>query len=140
MKLLLDTSFILELKRRNEKAISALRKAAEEAEDIAISVLTKYELMVGAYYLWFKNKNTSERKWLEEVLKWLTVADISERALERATEIKARGLADKISFPDMDLLIAVSLDPPAKLLTFDKDHKMMEPLLKRLGIEVEFFD
>lgn len=51
MKLLLDTSFILELKKKNERAIETLKREVENAEDIVISQLTKYELMVGVYYL-----------------------------------------------------------------------------------------
>ena len=138
MKLLLDTSFILELKKRNERAIEILRREAENAEDVVVSQLTKYELMVGAYYLWLKNRSIKEKIWLDDFLKWVTIAHLSNEVIERTAKIKAKALANGVSLPDMDLLIAVSVDPPVKLLTFDEDHGNMKQLLENIGIAVEY--
>ncbi|RLE69897.1 MAG: hypothetical protein DRJ37_07325 [Thermoprotei archaeon] len=138
MKLLLDTSFILELKKKNKRAIETLRREVENAEDVIISQLTKYELMVGVYYLWLKNRNIKERIWLDDFLKWVTIAHLSDEAIERAAKIKAKALTNGASLPDMDLLIAVSEDPPVKLLTFDEDHENMKQLLEEIGIAVEY--
>ncbi len=140
MKLLLDTSFILELKKKNERAIETLKREVENAEDIVISQLTKYELMVGVYYLWLKNKSIKERIWLDDFLKWVTIAHLSDEVIERAAKIKAKALTTGASLPDMDLLIAVSVDPPVKLLTFDEDHKNMKRMLKEIGIAVEYLE
>ena len=137
MKLLLDTSFILELKKKNEMAIDALRRESEEAEDILISSLTEYELLVGAYYLWLKKRDAGEKIWLDNLLTWLTVRELDERAIKRAAEIRAKALMEDVVLPDMDLLIA---EPPAKLLTFDEDHEKMKNLLEKKGVKVLFLN
>jgi len=140
LKLLLDTSFILELKKKNEMAIDALRRESEEAEDILISSLTEYELLVGAYYLWLKKRDAGEKIWLDNLLTWLTVRELDERAIKRAAEIRAKALMEGVVLPDMDLLIAVTAEPPAKLLTFDEDHEKMKNLLEKKGVKVLFLN
>jgi len=140
LKLLLDTSFILELKKKNEMAIDALRRESEEAEDILISSLTEYELLVGAYYLWLKKRDAGEKIWLDNLLTWLTVRELDERAIKRAAEIRAEALMEGVVLPDMDLLIAVTAEPPAKLLTFDEDHEKMKNLLEKKGVKVLFLN
>ena len=140
MKLLLDTSFILELKKKNEMAIDALRRESEEAEDILVSSLTEYELLVGAYYLWLKKRDAGEKIWLDNLLTWLTVRELDERAIKRAAEIRAKALMEGVVLPDMDLLIAVTAEPPAKLLTFDEDHEKMKNLLEKKGVKVLFLN
>ncbi len=138
MKLILDTSFILELRRGNNKAKEILRKESKEAEDILISPLSKYELLVGAYYLWLKKGDMRERLWINDLLAWLTINELDEEAIKRAAEVKAEALLKGLSLPDMDLLIALSTNPPAKLLTFDEDHEKMKELLSKRGIDVIF--
>jgi len=140
LKLLLDTSFILELKKKNEMAIDALRRESEEAEDILVSSLTEYELLVGAYYLWLKKRDAGEKIWLDNLLTWLTVRELDERAIKRAAEIRAEALMEGVVLPDMDLLIAVTAEPPAKLLTFDEDHEKMKKLLEKKGVKVLFLN
>jgi predicted nucleic acid-binding protein len=52
LKVILDTSFLIELKKGNKKAVEALEERKEECEDIIVSSLTVYELLVGANYVW----------------------------------------------------------------------------------------
>ncbi|RLE76421.1 MAG: hypothetical protein DRJ56_04195 [Thermoprotei archaeon] len=138
MRLVLDTSFILELRRGSERAVSALRREGREAEDVAISAITKYELMVGAYYAWCKRGDARERLWLDDVLSWLTVVELSGEAIKRAARVRARALLQGRSIPDADLLVAVTADPPLKLLTFDSDHERVSDLLEEVGVKVVY--
>lgn len=138
MRLLLDTSFIIELRKGNKRAIEALRRESRDAEDVVISPLTKYELLVGAYYAWLKRGDARERLWLEDLLAWLTVCELSEGVIKRAAELKAEALAKGLPLPDVDLLIAVTPEPPIKLLTFDEDHEKMRELLEKRGVRVLF--
>jgi len=69
---------------------------------------------------------------------WLTICELNENAIKRATRIRAQALLEGITLPDMDLLIATTADPPVKLLTFDEDHERMKDLLKKEGINVFF--
>lgn len=61
MKLILDTSFLIELKKGNEKAIKALEEKKDKCEDIVVSSLTVYELLVGASYIWKKHGDVREK-------------------------------------------------------------------------------
>lgn len=79
-----------------------------------------------------------ERIWLEDLLAWLTVSELSREAIERAAEVKAESLLEGESLPDMDLLIALGVEPPAKLLRFDEDRERTKDLLKKRGIDVLF--
>ncbi len=138
MKLVLDTSFIIELRKGNPQASSLLEEESETAEDICISLLSVYEFMVGAHYLWLKYKNVKERLWLEEFLRWITVKPLTIDAIRRAALIKAKALLEGQQLPDMDLLIAATAEPPAKLLTFDEDHDKIKPMLREVGINVVY--
>ena len=140
MKLLLDTSFIVEIKRGNDRAIKILQREAKNAQDIVISILTKYELLIGVYYLIIKEKNFGEKIWLDEFLKWVRVVEITDSVIEKAAKIKAKARLKGLELPDMDLLIAVSLEPPVKLLTSDEDHQEMQEFLKEEGIEVLYIE
>ncbi len=136
MKLIMDTSFLLELKRGNKRAINLLREESESASDIGISILTLYELLVGSIYLLLKNGDLRERLWLDEILKWVSIYSLDEDSVKRAAEIRARGMVNGEAIPDMDLLIATSVGGPAKLLTCDEDHERIKKLLDEIGIHV----
>ena len=88
---------------------------------------------MGAYYAWLKRRDAGERVWVDELLAWLTVCELSEEAIKRAAEVKAEALTRGISLPDADLLIAVTPEPLVKLLTFDEDHERMREFLEIRG-------
>ncbi|MCD6348258.1 MAG: type II toxin-antitoxin system VapC family toxin [Candidatus Korarchaeota archaeon] len=138
MRLLLDTSFLLELRKGNEEAEKSLREESKDASDIGISVLTLYELLVGSHYVWMRRKDPRERIWLDNLLKWLTIYELREEVVRRAAEAKAEAMLEGMGLPDMDLLIALTVDGPAKLLTCDEDHKAMAYLLKKRDIQVVY--
>ncbi len=140
MRLVLDTSFLLELRRGNEAAKEALRKYASEASDVVISVLTQYELLVGAYRRWREDDDHSELTWLSEVLKWVTVVPVTEGAVDRAAKLRNRLGSRELrgSISDFDLLIACAVPPPARLLTCDWNQRRLGKLLRDLGLEVTY--
>jgi predicted nucleic acid-binding protein len=140
MKLILDTSFLIELKKNNEKAVEALEKYKKEAEDVVVSILTKYELLVGSLYLLNKTKDLREYAWLEEVLKWVTVANLNSEIVELAAEVKARALLKGETLPDLDLLICLSGGKDCLVLTFDESQAKIGNYLKDVGVKVEFAD
>ncbi len=138
MRLVLDTSFLLELRRGNREAENSLREESRDASDVGISVLTLYELLVGSHYVWMKRKDPRERMWLDDLLKWVTVYGLGEESVRRAAETRAEAMIQGTGLPDMDLLIALTVNGPAKLLTCDEDHRAMAHLLERKGIEVVY--
>jgi len=138
LKLVLDTSFLLELRKGNETAAEILRDEKKEATDISISVLTLYELLIGSEYLWLKRRDLSERIWVEKLLKWVSIIKLNEQIVKRASKVRARAMLEGKMFPDLDLLIALSSEVPAKLITADDDHLEMKEYLEKEGIEVIF--
>ena len=133
MKVILDTSYLIELKRGNKKAVEALEERKEECEDIIVSSLTAYELFVGANYIWKKHGNTNEMVIINDMLKPLTVVPVDLDVVKRASSVKAELMLGGMDVPDLDVLIACS-DEDAEILTFDKDFNP----LKELGFKITF--
>ncbi|MEM2914445.1 MAG: type II toxin-antitoxin system VapC family toxin, partial [Candidatus Bathyarchaeia archaeon] len=138
MKLVLDTSFLIELKKKNEKAIELLEKYKSSAEDVIISRLTHYELLVGCTYLYKKTGDLREYLWLEGVLQWVTVNDIKSEVIKLAAELKAKALLEGNTLSDLDLLIATSGGKDCLLLTFDESQERMSRYLEEVGVKVEY--
>ena len=125
MKIILDTSFLIELKRGNKKAVKALKVRKDECEDIIVSSLTVYELFVGANYIWKKHGNAKEIMIINDMLKPLTVVPVDLDVVKRASSVKAELMLKGVDVPDLDILIACS-DENAEILTFDKDFNPLE--------------
>ena len=132
MKVILDTSFLIELKKGNKKAVEALEGRKEECEDIIVSSLTAYELLVGANYVWKKHGNAKEMMIINDMLKSLTVVPVDLDVVKRASSVKAELMLRSMDVPDLDILIACSSD--GEILTFDKDFNP----LKDLGFKITF--
>ncbi|MCS7119407.1 MAG: type II toxin-antitoxin system VapC family toxin [Archaeoglobaceae archaeon] len=133
MKVLLDTSFLIELKKGNEKAVKVLKELSD-CEDLLISTLTVYELFCGAKYLWKKFGNAKDFLIIQEMLKSLTIVPFELESAMKASEVRAELMLKGLNVPDIDVLIACSEN--AKILTFDKDFAP----LKDLGFEVSILD
>ncbi|MCS7122117.1 MAG: type II toxin-antitoxin system VapC family toxin [Archaeoglobaceae archaeon] len=134
MKILLDTSFLIELKKGNEKAVKVLKELSEKCEDLLVSTLTVYELLSGANYLWKKFGNARDLLIIQEMLKSLTIVPFEFENARKASEVRAELMLRGLNVPDVDVLIACSED--AKILTFDKDFTP----LKDLGFDVLILD
>ena len=124
MKLLLDTSFLIQLMKKNSKAIRILDEKKKSADDAVISSLSIYELLVGAQIIHQKHQSMTEFRKVENILRFLTEKPVNSKVSWKAAEIRAKLQMDGKAVPDIDLLIACS-DEDAEILTFDKDF---EPL------------
>jgi len=133
LKVILDTSFLIELKKGNKRAVEALEERKDECVDIIVSSLRVYELLVGANYVWKKHGNAKEMMIINGMLKPLTVVPIDLDVVKRASEVKAELMLRGMDVPDLDILIACS-DEDAEILTFDKDFNQ----LKDLGFKITF--
>jgi len=131
LKVILDTSFLIELKKGNRQAVRALEERKSRCEDLLVSSLTVYELAVGAKYVWRKHGDVREMIKLQEMLKFLTEVPVDSDTVRRASDLRAELMVKGLGVPDMDVLIASS-DEGAEVLTFDRDF---EPL-KSLGLNI----
>ena len=123
MKILLDTSFLIELKKGNKNALSILIDRKKKTQDILVSSLTIYELLSGAQYILKKHGDIKELKQIQEMLQNLTEAVIDIKVIWKAAELKADLLVSGITVPDMDIIIACSED--AEIITCDKDFERL---------------
>ncbi len=130
MKLILDTSFLIELKKGNKKAIEVLENRKEQCEDLIVSGMTVYELLVGANYLWKKHGNTREMITVDEMLKTLTVVAVDSEVVRKAAEVKAELMLRGLDVPDLNVLITCTDE--GEILTFDTDFAP----LRELGFKV----
>lgn len=136
MRLLLDTSFLIALKKGDLKARKILESLRDKVEDVGISRLTQYELMVGAFYLWRKYGDARELTWLDELLKWLTIYEVDDEVVRLASKIKAETILKGEIVYDIDLIIAVSGKSGSALLTVDNDQLKLKNNLESIGITV----
>ncbi|MHA1668324.1 MAG: type II toxin-antitoxin system VapC family toxin [Candidatus Heimdallarchaeaceae archaeon] len=65
MKILLDTSFLVELKKGSKKALNALIERKKKTQDILVSSLTIYELLFGTQYILKKHNDINELKQVQ---------------------------------------------------------------------------
>lgn len=136
MRLLLDTSFLIALKKGDLKACKTLESLKDRVEDIGISRLTEYELMVGAFYLWRRYGDARELAWLDEALKWLTIYEVDNEVVRLASKIKAETILKGETIYDIDLMIAVSGKSESALLTIDEDQLKLKNHLENIGITI----
>ncbi len=136
MKLLLDTSALIALRKGDQKVESALRARRDTAEEVGISRLTHYELLLGASYLWQTHHDARELAWLEEALNWLDVYEVDGEVVKDAADLQTRALQRGKPLPDMDLLIALSARSGSELLTLDDDQRDMAGALSSKGVAI----
>jgi len=137
LRLILDTSLLVGLRRGDAKAQRALTERRDKADEVGISRLTEYELLLGANFLWKKYNDARESAWLDEALDWLTIYEVDGEVVRRAAEIQAEALTKGKPLPEMDLLVALSAKSGSELLTFDHDQLKMREMLKAQGVTVE---
>jgi predicted nucleic acid-binding protein len=136
VKLILDTSFLVALRRGDPEAQDALMARRSQADELGISRLTEYELRLGANYLWKKHGDARESAWLDEVLDWLTLYEVDEDVVRNAADVQAEALLRGEPLPEMDLLVALSAKSGSELLTLDDDQLKMGGRLKAKGVTV----
>ena len=136
MRLILDTSVVIALRKGDGAVQAALRRKKDVADEVGISRLTEYELRLGAYFLWKRHKDAREFAWLDDALDWLRIYDIDGEVVRLAAELQAEALERGKPLPDMDVLVALSAKDGSELLTLDKDRLRMKEELKSRGVTV----
>jgi tRNA(fMet)-specific endonuclease VapC len=116
----LDTSFLVDLLRRDEKALLELEKLESAGERISTTPISVSELFQGAY----ASRNSEEQiEKLREVMKRVELLDFSMESCERYGKLanELRSLGRKIG--DLDTLIAsLALSQNESVLTANVRH------------------
>jgi len=90
---LLNTSFLLELRRGSASARHALLELAERTTDLGCLSFSVCELCGGAFYRYLKWDDTSGLAWLEDLLGWVTACSVDKSTAEVAARVKAEAVA-----------------------------------------------
>ena len=112
MKLLLDTSVIIDFQRTKQKQDTWLFQLAERGNDLYISILTHAELYAGAS-IW---ESKAKKKELEIVLSNLTVLPLSLEVSQMTGKIRH---SFGIKMTDA-IIAATAIINKISLATFDK--------------------
>jgi len=128
MKILIDTTVLVEIDRNRKEIITLIKKLVKEHE-LYLSVITVSEILTGAYLRKDHDLAAIKAKLLMGQMNWV---DVDPLIAEKAGEINAfliiNGL--KIEFPDV-LIAATSLVLKCDLLiSSNKDHFQRIPALK----------
>ncbi len=116
----LDTSFIIDLFRKNPAAEEKLRVFLERDERLSTTPITVAELYKGAYA---SKKKREEVRKITEILQHLEILDLSIPVCERygvtINDLRAKGLP----VGDLDVLIASAASINKEiLLTRNREH------------------
>jgi predicted nucleic acid-binding protein len=136
LKLVLDTTALIALRKGDESVQRALRERRESADDVGMSRLSEYELRVGAEFLWKKHGDVRESAWLDEVLSWVSIYEDDAEVVREAAKVQAEYMQKGKPVPDMDLLIALSGKDGSELMTLDEGQLAIKDALEAKGITV----
>lgn len=103
----LDTTFLIDLFRKNTAAMDALKKFVDKHETLSVTVMTIAELYHGA----FKSKKVDvEITKIKELIKRFLIFEMNIRSAEKYGEIRAILEKKGVKVADRDILIgAISI-------------------------------
>jgi predicted nucleic acid-binding protein len=136
LRLILDTSVVIALRRGDPAVLNAMAQRRDRAEEVGISRLTEYELLLGAEFLWKKYGDAREMTWLKDALDWVAVYEVDGEVVRDAAEAQTDALGNGRPVPEMDLLVALSAKSGSELLTLDEDQLAMSESLNSKGVAV----
>jgi predicted nucleic acid-binding protein len=136
LRLVVDTSVLIGLRNGDAAVRRALEERRHSADEVGMSRLTQYELLLGAEFLWKKYGDAREVAWLDGISDWLSVYEADAEVVKTAAAVQAEALLGGSPVPDMDVFIAVSGKAGSELLTTDEDQLAMKDALESRGITV----
>ncbi len=138
MKVLLDSSVIVEIDRKNKFVIDTVKNLIAKNHEIIISVVTISEVLVGPCLRRDFKKSLFEAKKLLSQFLWV---DFDAKIAERTAYLSAYLIAEgkMIDYPDI-IIAATGIESNSDyILTFNKQHfEVFEDLKKKVFTPEEF--
>ncbi len=134
MRILLDTSILVEVDRKNEKAIALLQKIIENGDELIISTVTVAEILTGSYL--HHDPKTAITK-AKEVLNQCIWKEIDGETAEIAAQLYSHLFLEKkqeqIEYPDVLIAATFFSSGSDVLLTLNvKDFILFEALKEKV--------
>ena len=129
MKVVLDTSVIVEVDRHNHEVIKILKKLIDNEHDTIVSIVTISEILAGSYLRRNFKESVLEAKRILGQFIWLDLnAEIAEKTAQYLAYLIAEGKI--IEYPDVAIAATFKITDSDYLLTLNKSHFELIPDLK----------
>ena len=141
MKILLDTSVIVEIDRGNEKVVRLLKRLREQEEDLLVNSITVTETLLGPFLC----RNVKEATFkVKEILEQFIRKDIDGETAETAATLFAyltkENKKDWVEYPDVLIAATFFATRCDALLTLNKKDFLIFPGLKNKVFTPEEFE
>ena len=129
MKVLIDTSVIIEIDRRNEEVISFLKKLTERNVDLVVSAITLSEIFAGSYMQKDFKKSVIEAKKILSQFLWI---DFDSQVAEKTGQLVAYLIAEgkPVEYQDIAISATFYVSKSDYLVTLNKSHFVILPEIK----------
>ena len=129
MKIILDTSAIVEIDRKNEEVIKLIKSLIDEDCNILISIVTVSEILTGSYLTRDFKKSLSEAKRILGQFIWIELnAEIAEKTAQYMAYLISNG--KPVEYPDVVIAATFKIMQADYLLTLNKAHFQLIPEIK----------
>jgi len=129
MKILVDTSVIVELDRKSQEVIKILKRIIEDEHELFISIITFTEILTGAYLRKDVKPSVLEAKRILGQFIWIQFnIEIAEKTSQYLAYLLVKG--NKIEFQDVCIAATFHVNHIDYILTLNKSHFEILPDLK----------
>ena len=125
MKILFDTSALIELERQNQEAIALVKGLITSEEEIVISTVTISEVLLGVYFQKAYEKIEEAKKLLSQ-FKWIP---LDENIADVAAQYEALllNIGNEVEFKDVAIAATFAATKSDFLITQNKRHFQILP-------------
>lgn len=129
MKVVLDTSIIVEIDRQNKSVVSLLKSLLDNNVELVISTITVSEILTGAYLTKDVNNSLITAKEILNQFNWI---DLDGEVAEKTGQLLAFLISEKKTIEYQDVAIAASflISHSDYVLTLNKKDFIVFPHLK----------
>ena len=129
MKVLADTSVIIEIERKNGLAIELIKFLINKNADLNISIVTLSEILTGCYLREDYEKSSLEAKRILSQFLWIDMdSEIAEKTAEFLAYLIKKGKI--VEYPDIVIAATFNVIDGDYLITLNKSHFENLPELK----------
>ena len=121
MKVVLDTSAIVEIERKNQLMIDIIKKLISKNADLSISIVTLSEILTGCYLMEDHEKASAEARRILSQFLWIDMdSRIADTTAKFASHLIRKG--KMIEYPDIVISATLDCTHGDYLLTLNKKH------------------
>lgn len=140
MKILCDTSIIVELDRHNEKTVHLLQKLIENGHELLISTITVSEILTGSYLTKDAKASVTTAKEILNQFSWHDFdSETAETAAKLFSYLILQKKQDDIEYPDVMISAAFIAKHCDSLLTLNKKDFIIFPNIEKYVYTPEEF-